>query len=89
VLRDCFSKKKCNIAECSVHHHPLLHGAPKFSVSFQGKQDKEEQSKSSIPKSDIQKKAVGAHTVKDDTITLLLITGTVIIEANGIRINSV
>jgi hypothetical protein len=80
VLRDCFSKKKCNIAECSAHHHPLLHGTPKFSVSFQ-EQDKEKQSKSSSPKSYIQKKAVGAHTVTDDTVTLLLIVP-FIIEAN-------
>ena len=87
MLRDCFSKKKCNVAECSAHHHPLLQGAPKFSVSFQ-EQDKEEQSKSSTPKSDIQKKAVGAHTITDDTVTLLLIVP-VIIEANGIRLKSV
>ena len=87
ISRDCFSKKKCNVAECTAHHHPLLHGAPKFSVFFQD-QDKEEQSKSSTPKPDIQKKSVGAHMVTDDTVTLLLIVP-VIIEANGIRLNSV
>jgi hypothetical protein len=40
---------KCNIEECTVHHHPLLHGSPSLSVLFKdkGKTPKEEISKTS------------------------------------------
>lgn len=86
-MADCLSRKKCNVGECGAHHHPLLHGAPKLTVSFQenNNNDKTSDSASSTPNS---KKAIGAHAVDDDTTTLLLVVP-VIIEANGVRIQSV
>ena len=86
MMTECLSRKKCNVGECGAHHHPLLHGAPKLTVSFQeNNNDKASDSTSSTANS---KKAIGTHAVDDDTTTLLLVVP-VIIEANGIRIQSV
>ena len=64
MMTDCLSRKKCNFKECGAHHHPLLHGAPKLTVSFQenNNNDKTSDSTTSTPNS---KKVVGAHAVDD------------------------
>jgi hypothetical protein len=81
---------KCNIEECTVHHHPLLHGSPRLSVLFKdkAKTPKEEISETSENKK-TTKKGVSTHTVEGDSTTTLQLTVPVIIEANGVRVNAV
>ncbi|KZS03746.1 Uncharacterized protein APZ42_033454 [Daphnia magna] len=88
--KDCFNKTKCNIQECTAHHHPLLYGAPNLSVSFknEGKALKERKSEASENKN-TTKKGVGTHTVEGDSTTTLLLTVPVIIEANGVHVKTV
>jgi hypothetical protein len=88
--KECFNKTKCNVEECTAHHHPLLHGAPSLNVSFKdkAKTPKEEKSETQENKK-TTKKGVGTHTVEGDSITTLLLTVPVIIEANGIQVNTV
>ncbi len=74
----------------TAHHHPLLHGAPSLNVSFKekAKTPKEEKSETQENKKTTQK-GVGTHTFEGDSITTLLLTVQVIIEANGIQVNTV
>jgi hypothetical protein len=88
--KECFNKTKCNVEECTAHHHPILHGALNLNVSFKHKAKTPKEEKSETPQNKkTTKKGVGRQKVEGDSITPLLLTVPVIIEANGVQVNAV
>jgi hypothetical protein len=79
------SRKKCNVDECSSPHHPLLHGAPRIFVPPQS----EESNKSAAAIKPAIKKNFGKYLLQENSITTLLLTVPIIVEANGIQKDSV
>ena len=79
LMRDCISRKKCNVEECSASHHPLLHGAPRIFQTPQSDDRNKEPTK----------KNIGTHWLQEDSTTTLLFTVPIYVESNGIRFESV
>ena len=79
LMRDCISRKKCNVEECSASHHPLLHGAPGIFQTPQSDERNKEPTK----------KNIGTHWLQEDSTTTLLFTVPIYVESNGIRFESV
>ena len=79
LMRDCISKKKCNVKECSATHHPLLHEAPHIFQSPKSDERNKEKTK----------KNIGTHWLQEDLTTTLLFTVPIYVEFNGITFESV
>ncbi len=78
IMRECISRKKCNVNEFSLLHHPLLHGAPWIFLPPQS----EEPNKSAAANKPATKKNVEFN----HNASLMV---PIVVEANGIHKRSV
>ncbi len=72
MLKECTSKKKCEVKDCKFRHHTSLHGAPRISWKNQESEKVPPQTEKFLLHKIEENTLVATHFVDGAQITTLL-----------------